>query len=246
MASYPVKSCEKSYRQRIHSKGMVSFQISVRETDLWVTASQDLTTHGLDLLLECRRGLEDYIASHPVFLKTLVPWEWDPYAPPLVKEMIEATRRAGVGPMASVAGAIAEFVGKGLIKHTSEVIVENGGDVFVSLKRPCNVALLAGSSPLSGLLGLKIPVKQMPAGVCTSSGTVGHSLSYGNADAVCVLARSASYADAAATALANQINNSGDLARLPALAEKMGAVIGVVAIAGEKMVAWGDIELVGL
>ncbi len=236
----------RSYRLSIKPDGMISFPVAVRETDLWISAGEDLSEVALELTLECRREIEAYITTYPAFLKTLIPWRRDPFAPSVVKAMVDATSRLGIGPMASVAGAIAEFVGKGLLKLSDQVIVENGGDVFMSLGRPCTVAILAGSSPLSGMIGLKIRPQQMPAGVCTSSGTVGHSLSYGKADAVCVVAPSACIADGAATALANRINNFQDLQALPSMADQLGALSGGVGIIGEQMVAWGQVELVDL
>ena len=75
--------------------------------------------------------------------------------------------------MASVAGAIAQFVAQGLLESTNQVIVENGGDIFLKVNRPVNVSVFAGESPLSEKIGLKIPSRQMPLGICSSSGTVG-------------------------------------------------------------------------
>ena len=170
---------------------LVSFQVRVKETDLWVSTGERLEKETRDLVLHARHQIESYISSHPDFLTTLKPYPDDPLAPPVVKEMISATRPSGVGPMASVAGAIAEFVGQGLLKSTGQVIVENGGDIFLMAKRPVTVSIFAGASPLSEKLGLLIPTGQMPLGVCTSSGTVGHSLSLGAADAACVLSASA-------------------------------------------------------
>jgi uncharacterized protein len=237
---------ERAYRRTVKASDLVSFQVRVKETDLWVSTRERLEKETRDLVLHARHQIESYISSHPDFLTTLEPYPDDPLAPPVVKEMISATRPSGVGPMASVAGAIAEFVGQGLLKSTGQVIVENGGDIFLMAKRPVTVSIFAGASPLSEKLGLLIPARQMPIGVCTSSGTVGHSLSLGAADAACVLAASAALADGAATALGNRIQGKKDLAGVGDWAAGIPGVLGCLAILGDRMTAWGDIELVEL
>jgi ApbE superfamily uncharacterized protein (UPF0280 family) len=160
--------------------------------------------------------------------------------------MIEWSKHAGVGPMASVAGAIAQYVGVGLLEWTKEVIVENGGDIFLKANRAITVSLFAGKSPLSEKLGLLISPHQMPLGVCSSSATVGHSYSMGVADMACILSPSATLADAAATALGNRIQSKRDVDRIGEWAGKMTGVTGALVIVGEKMGSWGEIELVAL
>ncbi|MEW6663888.1 MAG: UPF0280 family protein [Thermodesulfobacteriota bacterium] len=237
---------ERSYRKRVNAQGLVSFEVIIKETDLWVSAGKDLEKETQDLVLQARHQIETYIRTHPVFLTTLKPYPEDPLAPPLVREMISATRPSGVGPMASVAGAIAEFVGRGLLNSTDQVIVENGGDIFLMANRPVTVSIFAGDSPLSEKLGLRIPARQMPLGVCTSSGTIGHSLSLGAADAACVLSASTALADGAATALGNRIQGKGDLAGIEEWAASIPGVLGCLVILGDRMTAWGDIELTEL
>jgi ApbE superfamily uncharacterized protein (UPF0280 family) len=225
---------------------MVSYRVAVRETDLHISSTLSLEQDALNLILECRRSLEAYIAAKPGFLTAMRPWPPDPFAPFIVREMIEAGTTAGVGPMAAVAGAIAEYVGRGLLKMTDQVIVENGGDIFLKTDRPCRVAILAGESPLSGRIGILAAPGEMPLSVCTSSGKVGHSLSTGKSDAVCVVSKSASLADAAATALANRVCHPRDLAELPSFAKRIGGLVGVAGIMGDRLVVWGSLELVEL
>jgi len=157
--------------------------------------------------------------------------------------MIRATQCAGVGPMAAVAGAMAEAVGKDLLRESPEVIVENGGDLFLRSLKGMKVGIYAGDSPLSFRLGLMVPAREHPWGICTSSGTVGPSLSFGKADAVCVLASSASLADAAATAVGNLVRSPQDLERGLEKAQTIEGLTGVVIILGKKLAAWGPIEL---
>jgi ApbE superfamily uncharacterized protein (UPF0280 family) len=237
---------ERFYRRRVRSRGLVSFEVAVKETDLQVSAEKSLEKETRDLVFACRHQIESYINTHPDFLTTLTPYPDDPLAPPLVKEMIECTKRVGVGPMASVAGAIAQYVGMGLLQWTREVIVENGGDIFLKAHRAITVSIFAGKSPLSGKLGLVISPGQMPLGVCTSSATVGHSYSMGVADAACILSPSATLADGAATAVCNRIQSKKDLDRMGEWAGKMKGVTGALVIVGDKMASWGDIELVAL
>lgn len=237
---------ERTYRKRVNAKDLVSFHVVVKETDVWVSADQNLEKEARDLVLNQRFPLEDYISSHPDFLTTLKPYPEDPYAPPMVKEMIETTRNLGVGPMTSVAGAIAQYVGHGLLKWTDQVILENGGDIFLKTNRSVTVSIFAGESPMSGKIGLMIPPEKMPLGVCASSGTVGHSLSLGSTDIVCIVSPSAVLADGAATALGNRIRDKKDLEKVADWAGEMAGISGGLAIVGDQMAAWGEVELVRL
>jgi ApbE superfamily uncharacterized protein (UPF0280 family) len=237
---------QRFYRNRVQSEDLVSFQVMVKETDLLVRAEQKLDKETRDLVFESRHQIESYIHSHADFLTALEPYPEDPYAPPLVKEMIECTREVGVGPMASVAGAIAEYVGMRLLKKTNQVIVENGGDLFLKVNRPVTVSIFAGTSPLSEKIGLVIPSRLMPLGVASSSGTVGHSLSLGKADVGCVISPSAALADAAATALCNRIQGPKDLSRIDEWARGLKRILGALVVLGDKMATWGEIELVAL
>ena len=237
---------ERFYRRRVRPGGLVTFTVGVKETDLMVSAEKNLQKEARDLVLDARHQIESYIRLCPDFLTALGPYPQDPYAPPLVREMIACTRQVGVGPMASVAGAVAQHVGEGLLRSTSQVIVENGGDIFLKVGRRATVSIFAGPSPLSGKVGLVISPEAMPLGVCASSATVGHSFSAGAADAGCVVASCAALADGAATALCNTIQGPKDLKGIGAWAEKTGGILGAVVILGERLATWGDIELAAL
>lgn len=237
---------ERTYRKSVKAPGLVSFQVAVKETDLWVSAGKQLESETRDLILDARHQIETYIESHPYFLTTLTPLRDDPTAPPLVKEMIESVRSVGVGPMASVAGAIAQFVGKGLLGLTDQVIVENGGDIFLKVDRDITASVFAGGSPLSGKIGVVAASRQMPLGICTSSGTVGHSYSVGVADAACVLSPSATFADGAATALGNMMKGVKDLERIGDWASSIRGIVGCLVIIGDRMAIWGDVRLAAI
>ncbi len=164
-------------------------------------------------------------------------------SPLIVRAMADAGVKAGVGPMAAVAGAIAEFVGKELLPFSGELIIENGGDIFMACTSPRVVGIYAGSSPLSGLLGIEIQPQETPLGVCTSSGTVGHSLSLGKADAVVIISPSAALADAAATAVGNTVKTIDDITAGLEQAQKINGITGVLIIKGDKMGTWGKVKL---
>ncbi|MBN2060763.1 MAG: UPF0280 family protein [Deltaproteobacteria bacterium] len=237
---------KRSYRERVKAGGMVFFNVVVKETDLWVSSDRDLSDETRDLVFKCRHHLEGYIQHHPDFLTTLKPYKDDPFAPAIVRDMIRSTADIGVGPMASVAGAISQFVGAGLMEFSEQVIVENGGDIFLKTNRKASISIYAGQSPLSEKIGLRIYPEQMPVGVCSSSGTIGHSLSMGMADAVCILSSSASRADGAATAIGNSIRSKKDLANVTDRAKRIEGISGGVVIMDDRMAAWGDIELIDL
>ena len=178
----------------------------------------------------------------------VMPLPLDESAPAAIREMLEAGQVAGVGPMAAVAGTIAEFVGRGLINSGIEdLIVENGGDIFIARAQECTVAIFAGQSPLSNKVGICLTPVKMPCGVCCSSGSIGHSLSLGQADAVVVTARSTPLADAAATRVGNEVDGSpGSLDAALKVARNIRGVSGAVVVQDKQLGAWGDIELVSL
>lgn len=237
---------ERLYRERCKSRGMVSFTARVKETDLWIAADRDLTNQAVESIQRHRRGLESYIQGHPSFLETLTPWPDDPLAPALARAMISAGRAAGTGPMAAVAGAVAQAVGRDLLALSPRLVLENGGDLFLAADRDLTVALDAGASPLSGRLGVSLAAEDMPCCLCTSSGTVGHSLSLGRADAATVLAGDGALADAAATALGNRVRGKGDLAGALEWAAAVPGLKGALIILGDKLAAWGQLTLADL
>jgi len=227
------------YRTRIHSH-LVGSRVVYKQSDLFVLAERDLSDEVLRTLIEVRRPLETYILKNPFFLKSFVPLPDDLEAPELVRKMLYAGRMAGVGPMASVAGAIAEAVGKRLLERglTKEVVVENGGDIFLSLKKEGRVSLFAGDSPFSGKVALVIPPELQPCGVCTSSGKIGHSLSFGKADAITVIHKDTAVADALATAFGNMLKAEEDFKKIIARAERIEGLLGVFAILKDKLFAF--------
>jgi ApbE superfamily uncharacterized protein (UPF0280 family) len=233
----------RTYRHWVKDGDLVSFNVVVKETDLYIRARTNLKRKAHRLVLKYREMLEQYIERHPSFLTSLEPVVVGDDAPHLVTEMAEAARKAGVGPMASVAGAIAEFVGSELLTFSPEIIVENGGDIYLKSSGKRLIGIYAGKSPLTGRVGLEINGEDTPMGICTSSGTVGYSLSFGKADAVIVLSPSTTLADAAATAIGNRISQPSDIPSGIEFAQSIDGLKGVVIIQDEKVGVWGEVKL---
>jgi ApbE superfamily uncharacterized protein (UPF0280 family) len=237
----------RTYRSFIARDGLIGFQVCHKETDLYIQSECNLADKVSTWIIELRLSIEFYIQNHSGFLESYKPLPDDPFAPSIVRKMIASSAVAGVGPMASVAGAIAENIGKRCMEVTEgEVIVENGGDIFLWVNKPITAAIFAGNSPLSGRVGITISSCGKPLGICTSSGTVGHSKSLGKADAVTAVSPSVSLADAAATSVGNMIKTDRDIDFGLKAFKKIPGIMGGVIIKGSKLGAWGQIELVPL
>ncbi|MCG8618083.1 MAG: UPF0280 family protein [Desulfobacterales bacterium] len=234
------------YRNDHGKKGLISFTATVKETNLNIQADLDLSDAAVRAILRHRQYIETHIKHHPEFAESLAPLPAVTPAPGIITEMIEAAQIAGVGPMAAVAGAVAEFTGRDLLDLSNEVLVENGGDIFVKSDADMTFGIYAGDSPLSMKTGIKVARRPAPFAVCTSSGTLGHSKSFGRADAACVLAASCALADAAATALGNRVKTPDDIQAAIDAGREMKGVEGIVIIAGKQIGLWGDIQLVKL
>jgi ApbE superfamily uncharacterized protein (UPF0280 family) len=237
---------DRTYRKLVNTEKLKTFQVVVQETDLLVHAEKRLAQETRELVLEHRGYVEAYIKANPEFVTALDPWRYLGPAPNIISDMINAGAKAGVGPMAAIAGAIAETVGRGLLDLTDQVIVENGGDVFIKTNTPVTVGIFAGNSPLSMQVGLRLSCENKPTAACTSSGTLGHSLSLGKADAVCVIADSCALADAAATSIGNLVQSEADIDSAMAAGRRIPEISGMVIITDEKIGAWGDLEIVPL
>ncbi|MDD2252652.1 MAG: UPF0280 family protein [Dehalococcoidales bacterium] len=234
------------YRSWVKNHELTGFQVVCEETDLLVLAESNLQTHAIVYATKYHSLVRQYLAINSNFGNSLVPIPDDETAPPIIRSMIEAAQKAGVGPMAAVAGAISEFTGKDLLAHSKEVIVENGGDIFLKTSRKRVVSIYAGSSPLSGKIGIVIRGDNISRGICTSSGTVGHSLSFGKADAAVALSDSAILADAAATAIGNVVKAADDIPASLEIARSIPGITGALIIVGSKLGAWGDVCLTRL
>ena len=239
-----IKNKNRFYRLHTKSKTLTKFQVLIKETDLLIFADSNLEKQARELVFEHRSYLENFIDEYPDFATSLIPWQKCTIAPSIIRDMIEAGIFAQVGPMAGVAGAIAEYVGKGLLEFSKEIIVENGGDLFIKTENPIEVGIYAGKSPLSNKVGIKIDSSKGPVGICTSSGKIGHSLSFGDADAATVQSHSCVLADTVATAIGNMVKTPDDINSAIEFASKIKGVSGVIVIIDDKLGAWGNMELI--
>ncbi len=236
---------ERTYQQSIQAEGLVRSQVWVDESDLCILAGADVTGLAEDLLRDVRADLLSYLQRDERFRLTLDPYEPFFDAPLVVVRMAAAARRFEVGPMAAVAGAVADCVGEQLSQHYPDVVVENGGDIYLRCERPVLVSVFAGEhSPFVDNLRFLVRPGGRRLGVCTSSGTVGHSFSKGKADAVCVVATSSADADAAATFFGNQVQSCEDINRVVDHASRRDGVFGILVAIGDKLGVWGAVEVV--
>ncbi|MFO7635838.1 MAG: UPF0280 family protein [Clostridia bacterium] len=233
---------KRSYRDLFENK-LTWFEVSVGETDLMVGCSADLQKETLREVRRLRKSLDSFIRLHPEFSTSLVPLSYED-ANGIIRDMEQAGIKAGTGPMAAVAGAIAMHIANRLREHSTEVFVENGGDLYIYSEEDRLIGIHAGQSVLSGKFAIRVKKCQLPMGVCTSSATVGHSLSFGKADAATVLSRDGALSDALATALCNRIQGKNDLGPALEWVRSIEGVSGAMAVMGDTMGAVGDIELV--
>jgi ApbE superfamily uncharacterized protein (UPF0280 family) len=225
------------------------FVVQVKETLLSIHAQQNLKEKALKVVLKYRDDIECHIDKYPEFLVSFEPLpiqESIPDIPDIIKQMLSAARSASVGPMAAVAGSIAEHVGKELLPFSPEIIVGNGGDIFMATKKTRNIKIYAGNSPLTEKIALEIAPEDSPLGICTSSGTFGHSFSFGKADAVIVIAPSASLADASATAIGNIVADAKHIPKAIEFARKIEGLTGVAIIKDSEIKSWGKVKIVSL
>lgn len=248
----------KAYQPRLYRSALkngisASFTVIYKETDLWVSVPEQ---HGEERLknyiygrvVDLRKQMDGYIRIDPGFLAALEPYPVPEDAPAIVKACSLAGELAGVGPMAAVAGAFSQAVAEDAVSEfgVNEIIVENGGDIYAYFRKPLALSVYAGGSPLSGRIGFEIDPSLSPIGICTSSGTVGHSLSFGKADAVTVLSTNATVADAFATMLCNRVKSTADIAPVLELSAAYEALSGTIIVLGDRVGARGNIKLIPL
>jgi hypothetical protein len=232
------------YRNQVDSAGLYSLEVVVKETDVRISADKPLDRAYIQGRIALYRDeIEDYISRDARFLSSLKPIPVEMTCRPIIKKMAQAAQRANVGPMAAVAGAIAQYLGRDLQRRGfREVIVENGGDIFLTSRKIRRIGIYAG--PSKYWLGLRLAVhpSQTPLGICTSSGTIGHSLSFGCADCAIVFSRNAALADAAATAIGNLVQSRSDLNKAIAFARSIPGVLAAAIIIKNSLASWGKIE----
>ncbi|MEZ5334985.1 MAG: UPF0280 family protein [Methanolobus sp.] len=215
----------------------------LKETIVTIQAnSSSYIELAMDTIRKHRQELEAYIASDSFFRNTLEPYDIEGDFPEVVRRMIHAGNAMGIGPMSAVAGTISALAVEAMVDAGATfAIVDNGGDIAIINDRPVLMGIYAGNSPLKDL-GFIMEPRDSITGVCTSSGSVGPSISFGMADAAIVFSDNVSLADAAATALGNAtdigrdaVENSFDVVK------DVQGIKGAIVIQGEFMGFWGDV-----
>jgi uncharacterized protein len=239
------------YRDSMGGARWKSFRVVHLETDLWIAVDAagykpEMDAFALERAKHYRSVLDSHIKLIPSFLTSLTPLTLPSFpAEDIISEMYVATQRSGTGPMSAVAGAVAEHICNDLCDRFSikEIIIENGGDIFMKVDSPAVISVYAGDSPLSEKIGIEITPAISPLSICCSSGTIGHSLSFGTADACMIACRSGAQADAYATSFCNEVKTIGDITRVTESALGKEDIMSVVIIKDDKMGIGGKIEV---
>ncbi len=241
---------DRNYRSRFAGDSRRWFSVKFLESDLWIgvdsgSYSQSMEADTYALLVDLRRSMDAYLLMDPQYSASLTPYDAGLEAPDILKEMSCVSHKTGIGPMSAVAGAVALKVAEFLKSRygVKEVIVENGGDIYADATADMDIAVFAGQSPLSEKVGLHIPASAFPCGICTSSGTVGPSLSLGKADAMMIVCRDVLLADSYATAMANRIKTASDLQPVIDHIQTIPDIQGALAIKGDRLAVAGLYEL---
>ena len=217
----------------------------LKETFVWITADEKKYIEiAKEAIKQRRKELERFVRWHPYFLVTLESYriEERDKIPAIVIRMIESAGKFGIGPMSAVAGTLAEFAVEAMRDAgATHAMVDNGGDVALISDREVLVGIYAGESPFSNRIALKINPSSSLLGICTSSGTVGHSISFGTADAATVISNSASLSDAAATALCNSVTDARSIPKAFHLIKHVEGIAGALIIYKDKLATWGKI-----
>ncbi len=229
----------------------------LKETFVWITADEKSYIEvAKKEIRERRKELERFVRWHPYFLVTLERYELDEVEvgstlsreaiPEIVERMIESTSLFDIGPMAAVAGTLAEFAVDAMQNAgATYAMVDNGGDIALITDREVLVGIYAGESTFSNKIALRIKPSNSLVGICTSSATVGHSISFGTADAATVISPSASLSDAAATALCNAVTDAQSITNAFRAINHVESIEGAFVIYKDVLATWGNLpELV--
>lgn len=240
----------RTYRRHFRQDRWTYVEVTYKETDLCIGVSKnswhpDIRTYAEQFIRELRMEMDHWILRNPAYAHALKPWAAGPAAPVIFQEMSEVAHLSGIGPMSAVAGAVAQKTGEALKTKFGlpEIMVENGGDIYADIQEDMDIAVFAGTSPLSEKVGLHLEAGYSPFGICTSSGTVGPSLSFGKADAVMIICRDAKLADTYATAFANLIRTPEDVSSCIEKIREHQDIMAAIAIKDDKIGICGQFEL---
>ncbi len=217
-------------------------RFQLKETIVTIISDAPYIEVARQAIVEHRRQLEQYITFDPFFRVTMEPYPLPEDGPEIVKRLVLAGNAVGTGPMAAVAGTIAELaVEAALDKGAKHVIVDNGGDIALFTDRSVLVGIYAGESAVKNL-AFRVDAQES-MGICTSSGKIGHSISFGNVDAATVVSKSASLADAAATSLGNAVldDSKKGVKKAFDVIDGVDGIEGALIIKGDHIGLWGKL-----
>lgn len=241
---------ERTYRERLKKGRWQHFIAAYKETDLWIGVDptprlKEMQEFAVNEIITLRKAMDAYLQTDKGYATSLVPYHAKEYAPRIFHQMSEAGEKSGIGPMSAVAGAVARHVALALQANFNiqEIMIENGGDIYADIQEDIDISVFAGQSPLSEKVGLHIEAKETPLGICTSSGTVGPSLSFGKADAVMIICKDVLLADSYATAFANRIQTAEDVDTCITAIGQTEEIIAAIAIKEDKMGVVGKFKL---
>jgi ApbE superfamily uncharacterized protein (UPF0280 family) len=217
-------------------------QFQLKETITTIIAEKDTYIETAKREIQKRRKeIEQFIQNDEFFEATLKPYNCSIKDPEIIRKMCASSEKLNVGPMATVAGIIAEYAVEAMVaKGVKYAVVDNGGDIAIFSNRVVNVGIYTGIQCTEKLAFQVLP-KNRILGICTSSGKIGHSLSFGNTDAVTVISHNVALADAAATALGNVVYSRQDVKNAFKIFNGIDEIIGATAIIGDKIGLWGDV-----
>ncbi len=241
---------KRTYRGHFKEGRWEHFIVKHKETDLWIgidraSYQKEMPAFTEKIVRELRKEMEAYLETDPAYVKMLAPYPAKKEAPRIFHEMSRASRQAGIGPMGAVAGAVAHHIADELKRsfRINEIVIENGGDIYADIREDIDISVFAGESPLSEKVGLHIETSYAPLGICTSSGTVGPSLSFGKADAVMIICKDVLLADCYATAFGNTVQTAVDVDRCLERIARIDDIISAMVIKDDKMGVIGQFEI---
>lgn len=220
--------------KRTHFQHKETIATIIAEEDNYIeTAKEEI--------LKRRKEIEQFIRKDNFFEVSLKPYKYSKGDPEIISKMCESSEKLNVGPMATAAGVIAEYAVKAMVsKGAKHAIVDNGGDIAIFSDKTIRVGIYT-ENQYTGRFAFQVLPKNEILGICTSSGKIGHSLSFGNTDAVTVISHSVSVADAAATALGNLVRTRHDIKKAFKILDNVEDIIGAVIIINDKIGLWGDV-----
>lgn len=235
---------ERFYRQWTEREDLHQLWVVVEESDLYIYTSKEIKREfAEEIVRKYRNQIKDYIKQEKEFQTSLSPLEALPSAPDIVKDMCRFSSFADTGPFSAVAGAVARYVGEDILKLSPEVIVENGGDLFLKIEKDRTVGVFFYKGKEKQIIRFKIDPSKTPLGISSSSSRIGHSLSFGNADLSCVVADNAILSDACATLLGNLVKKREDVKEAFKRIQVIEGVRAAIVVFEGEISLWGDLEL---